>query len=253
MGRVSVFVGSLGPNTRHRGVGGPLDPNGGDSRPKPLLHPFRALLVVALIVSPSGIRAAGEPGVNEGRARVAEFLSRTKTLSAGFRQRLLDAEQNLLEASEGSVQIKRPGRFRWDYLAPYEQIIVADGKRLWMHDVELEQITVKRIDEGLSRTPAMLLSGGEDFTASFDIDRVHRTAGLFWVRLVPRSGSGDFQSVHLGFDEDNLIRMELIDNLDQITRIEFLNVVRNPSIGDETFVFTPPVGVDVIGDADTDS
>src|SRR6185295_19033220 len=111
------------------------------------------------------------------------------------------------EESEGTLQIKRPGRFRWDYSAPHEQLVVADGKRLWLYDPGLEQVTVKAMDATLGSTPAMLLGGTGSLRDGYDVVRYYEEGDLAWVELVPRAKQGDFQRVRLAFAGDELRRM----------------------------------------------
>jgi outer membrane lipoprotein carrier protein len=179
---------------------------------------------------------------------LSEYLEQTRTLRARFDQLLLDPAGEVLQRSEGELMIRRPGRFRWEYKSPYEQLIVADGERLWLYEPDLEQVTVRPQDDTLDNTPASLLSGGGDFTAHYRLTDVATTDdGLRAIRLEPRSAGGDFRYLALGFDEgDELKRMELVDRLDQLTRIEFSAVRRGGRLRARLFEFEPPDGVDVI-------
>lgn len=187
--------------------------------------------------------------VEAGVEKLEKFLEGVETLKAGFHLSLLDPELQVVEESSGTLLIKRPGRFRWDYRDPYEQIVLSDGDRLWMYDSDLEQATVKTLDESLSTTPAMLLSGTGKISESFDVLGVYDAEQIVWVSLKPRANDTDFRTFALGFQGKDLRYMELSDRLDQVTRIEFSNLTRNEKIEDEVFRFEPPAGVDVIGDA----
>jgi len=188
-------------------------------------------------------------GAEEGIDRVERYLDGLTTLSAHFSQTLLDPDGKTVQSGEGTLQIKRPGRFRWDYAPPHEQVVVADGERLWLYDPELEQVTVKALDTTLGGTPAMLLSGGGKVGDGYAPVRDYESDGLSWVELKPRASGGDFQAVRLAFKDEELRRMELTDTLDQVTQIELSDVERNTAIADERFTFTPPPGTDVVGDA----
>src|SRR5690606_6675924 len=140
-------------------------------------------------------------------------------------------------------------RFRWDYRAPYEQVIVSDGVRIWVYDRDLEQVTVRKLDQALSATPAMLLSGEGALTDNFDVIAAEERSGVLWVELQPKRDDTDFKSVRLGFAGQHLRYMELADKLGQTTLLEFSDVRRNPSLDAARFVFDVPPGADVIGDA----
>jgi len=127
--------------------------------------------------------------------------------------------------------------------------VIADGKRLWLYDPELEQVTVKTLDATLGSTPAMLLSGTGKLRDAYDVAREYEQDGLSWVELAPKAGEGDFARVRLAFSATELQRMELTDTLDQVTSIELSDVERNPTIADDLFTFTPPPGTDVVSDS----
>ena len=144
--------------------------------------------------------------------------------------------------------MQRPGKFRWDYLEPYKQLIVSDGSKIWIYDTELEQVTVKPIESGLSDTPALLLSGDKPLDQAFVITDLGENGGLEWVELMPKVSDTSFERVRLGFGKDDLQGMELVDNFGQTTRLDFTNLKRNPAVEQSLFAFTPPPGVDVIGE-----
>jgi len=143
--------------------------------------------------------------------------------------------------------IKRPNQFLWDYQEPFEQLVVSDGMNLWIYDVELGQVTVGPLDEPISATPAMLLSGDQAVRDGFEVTENFITNGINWVRLVPKLEGTDFSAVFVGFRERVLVRLELLDGLDQVTEIQFEEVEVNPMILGNTFNFIPPEDVDVIG------
>jgi outer membrane lipoprotein carrier protein len=215
-------------------------------------------LRLALFFLVAGIVPA-VPGMADGRSAAAEapgvapellrgFLAQTVTLEARFSQVLLEADTARSQASEGTFYLHRPQRFRWDYQAPAPQLVVADGEHLWLFDPDLEQVTVRRLDDGLSSTPAMLLSGDGTLEESFRVGASYREEGLDWVELAPLSEAADFAAVRVGFKDDLLASMELIDALGQTTAIRFTDVRVNPSLEASLFHFTPPPGADVIRD-----
>jgi outer membrane lipoprotein carrier protein len=176
-----------------------------------------------------------------------EFLQGLQSLQADFRQVLRDGQGRLVEESKGVLAIHRPNRFRWDYKTPHEQVIVADGERLWLYDVDLEQVTVRPMEQSLAGTPAILLSGSDDLRTSFKVERTESKGNVTVVTLAPKRADTDFKRVRIKFSGKQLDSMELSDKLSQSTTLEFSNVQRNATLDDARFVFTPPAGVDVIG------
>lgn len=210
-----------------------------------------AVVFVALLVS--WTPALGAPAAEEAspaQERLRAFLDDVKTLEASFRQALDEEGSREARVSEGRLYLHRPGRFRWDYQNPTQQVVVSDGESLWLYDPDLEQVTVRALDEGLASTPAMLLSGEGELEDSFEIARAYAEGGLDWVELSPREEGGDFAGVRVGFRGDLLAAMEILDSLGQTTRIQFSDVVVNSELDAELFRFEPPEGADVIRDSD---
>ncbi len=176
------------------------------------------------------------------------YLTGVTTMRAQFRQILLDENQQIVQNARGTLVLKRPGQFRWDYQDPYEQLILSDGTHLWLYDADLEQVTVKSLDDSLASTPAMLLSGDASMTDGFKLTEAGQYGEVFWMTLVPRNQETDFRNISLGFVDGQLQLMELEDSLDQLTRIILQEVERNPVLADDTFEFVPPAGSDVIGE-----
>jgi chaperone LolA len=205
---------------------------------------MRRLLTLVTLLSLSLPAYAAGSGV----ARMHAFLQDVKTLKADFTQAVLDSNQKQVKQSSGTLLIKRPNRFRWDYVKPNQQVIVADGARLWMYDVDLQQVTVKPLNDTLAASPAVLLSGSNDVEKNFSVTDLGEKDGLAWVALAPKIKDTDFESVKLGFKGEDLSVMELKDNLGNTTRITLERVQRNGAVEDDAFKFTPPKGADVIGD-----
>jgi len=183
-------------------------------------------------------------------ARVDAYLGSLKTLTAAFVQIVQDKHGQVTERATGTLSISRPNRFRWDYREPYAQSIVADGKKLWLYDPDLEQVTVRSLEQGLGSTPAMLLSGSGRVGDAFAAGPIEQRQGWTWSRLVPKQKGSDFERVSLAFDGRNeLAAMELVDKLGQTTTIEFAQVKRGATLDEALFRFVPPKGADVIGEA----
>jgi len=214
-------------------------PQGRQLRPRAVCAAITALVL-------AGPAHAADDAVS----RVAGYLAGVKTLSGSFVQVVRDREKRITERATGTLTIERPDRFRWDYREPYQQVIVADGRRLWLYDADLQQVTVRTLEEGLGATPAMLLSGTGRLADSFDSVAIERDDDWTWCRLKPLGTSSDFDTVSVALNASGeLAAMELVDKLGQTTRIDFSGVRRNTTVDEALFRFEPPAGADVIGNA----
>ena len=211
------------------------------------LYKFFLCLSIGLCAAVSSATAASAD-VDAGRKRVEAFLGGLEGLQAQFRQVLSDRSGRQIDEASGVLAIRRPDRFRWDYRDPYEQVIVADGSRVWLYDRDLEQVTVRKLDDTLSATPAMLLSGEGNLEDNFTVTGVAKEGSVEWVEMTPKRSDTDFKSVRLGFEGQTLRFMELADKLGQTTQLEFTQVERNPVLDPSRFTFSVPPGADVIGD-----
>jgi outer membrane lipoprotein carrier protein len=201
----------------------------------------------ALIAAAGLLAAANGWSAESGREQLREFLDGLQTLRADFEQTLVDASGGEGERSSGSLAIRRPGLFRWDYREPYPQEIVADGQTIWIYDPDLAQVTREDQDRALDGSPAQVLSDTVPLEASFRVGPGEEdAAGLAWVTLVPREESSQFEEIRLGFRDDTLVRMEMADKLGQSSVFRFSNVRRNPDIAGSVFRFQPPPGADVL-------
>ncbi|MCI0668046.1 MAG: outer membrane lipoprotein chaperone LolA [Methylococcaceae bacterium] len=176
------------------------------------------------------------------------FLADTRTLSADFKQVAIDEAGRPGQLVSGIFLLAKPGRFRWDYLKPYKQEIVANGKKVWFYDVDLEQVTVKQLGNAIGSTPALLLTGEVSLDENFVIEDQGEREGMRWTRLVPRSEDNTFKTISIGIQENHLRGMELSDNFGQLTRISFSNIRINDPIEAKRFEFVAPAGVDVFED-----
>ncbi len=205
---------------------------------------FYRLLIMVLLL-PGLAHAAS---VGEGQARLERFLSQLNTMEAQFIQTLINPRGELIEESRGMLWLSRPGKFRLHYTNPYEQLYVADGKKMWMYDRDLEQVTVKDQEDALGSTPALLLSSSEPLKNNFSITELGAHEGFQWLELNPKAADSNFDFVRLAIEGDVLRAMEMVDGFGQTTRLFFETIVRNKKIADDKFSFQPPPGVDVIGE-----
>ncbi len=206
----------------------------------------KTLLTVAALCLGQGAIATDNIE-SEGRILLERFLNDVSTLSARFEQSLVDENDVVVEESAGTVEIARPGRFRWANSEPYEQLLIADGLNVWNYDADLMQVTVRPQKELLQNTPALLLGGSSDALADFEYIGSYSDRGTVWVRLRPKDSQSGFEKVELGFGDGQLSRMIFSDNLQQTTLVALFGVVQNGEIAADRFEFVPPPGVDLVG------
>ena len=198
---------------------------------------------LALVIFAAGTRL----GCATPATDVEKYLAGLATWSADFTQTIDDGHGKVLRSAAGKLYLERPGKFRWDYVEPSEQLVLADGKQIWFYDKDLEQANVRDMDSTLASTPASLLSGGGSVSTQFNIKALPPAGGLQWFQLIPKRADTDFQLVRIGFDKGELASMFLADKLGQVTQLTFTHPTRNAKFPADLFSFTPPPGVDVIG------
>ncbi len=203
---------------------------------------LRLLLLLPICCTPSFAQSPAEQALYD-------ILKSTDSLQANFFQQVLSADGEILQEATGTLELKKPGRFRWHYGAPYSQHIVADGKNLWMLDLELAQATVQPLEDALGSAPIILLTELRPLAEDFEIRGMPDEFGLRWIALVPRIRDTEFYRVELGLDGNSIIEMKLHDHFDQQTIIRFSQLQTNINIPDARFKFNIPDGVDVIGTA----
>ncbi len=180
--------------------------------------------------------------------RFAEFIARTLTARGEFEQKIFDRNLKLLQESRGALAFSRPGKFRWNYVKPYAQLIVGDGSRVWIYDEDLKQVTVRKLDQALGSTPAALLAGNNEAMRAFRLSDKGAKDGLEWLEALPREEEGNFAKIRMAFGSSGLEVMELVDSFGQTTVLRFESLERNPKLDPGLFRFSPPRGADVIGD-----
>jgi outer membrane lipoprotein carrier protein len=201
-----------------------------------------------------GIAAAlmlAAPARAGGSDQLRQFLSQTKTASGEFTQRVTGANARSgakVQTSSGKFTFQRPGKFRWIYEKPYEQVLVADGEKLYMFDKDLNQVTVKKLGAALPASPASILFGTNEFEREFEVKDDGTRDGLEWIDARPRKKDTTFERILLGFRDGLPAAMQLTDSFGQTTQLTFANVERNPKVDAQGFKFVPPAGADVLED-----
>lgn len=208
-----------------------------------MIRAGKFLFAAAAVAALAGRAGATDPG----EMLVGDFVDKVITLEARFEQALIDAEGEVVERSAGTLEIERPGKFRWSYQEPYEQLLVADGRNVWSYDLDLMQVTVKAQSDALDNTPAMLLGGGDGALSQFRFDGSSVEDGTTWVRMIPVDTSSGFERMELGFEAGTLTRMVFFDSLEQTTFVALHDVRTNEPIEPGRFVFEVPEDADLVG------
>lgn len=205
-------------------------------------------LLAVLAMGLAGPTTWAQARIDEvGERLVHDFVNDVITFQGRFEQSLIDAEGIVIERSSGTLEIERPGRFRWSYSEPYEQWLVADGLNIWSYDVDLAQVTVKPQAQALANTPALLLGGGENALSQFSFDGSMVEKGTTWVRMIPIDTKSGFERMELGFMNGHLTRMVFYDNLEQTTLVALYDVTTNEPVDSERFHFRVPDDADLVG------
>ena len=181
--------------------------------------------------------------------KLKTFIAATHSAQANFSQEVQDQDGHRIQSASGIMQFQRPGRFRWTYQKPYEQIIVGDGAKFWLYDKDLNQVTVKKLDAALGSSPAALLAGSNEIERGFVLKEAGSREGLDWLQATPKSQESNFSAVYMAFDaQAGLVAMELNDAFGHKTVLRFSAMQRNPKLPATQFQFAPPAGADVLSD-----
>lgn len=200
------------------------------------------ILLLALLVFPLVSHAAATD-------KLKSFIADTHSAQANFTQEVQDKNGKRIQSASGTMQFERPGKFRWVYKKPYEQLIVGDGKKFWMYDIDLNQVTVKKLDAALGSSPAALLSGSNEIERDFALKDIEERDGLEWLQATPKSAESTFEKILIAFNANSeLVVMELHDAFGHHTVLRFADLKNNPSLGAQLFRFVPPKGADVLGE-----
>lgn len=189
-----------------------------------------------------------QPTFAGGIEQLRGFIEQTRSARATFTQSVIDVDGISLQESSGVVEFSRPGKFRWVYREPYEQLLVGDGSNLWIYDKDLSQVTTRKLGRALGSSPAALLAGSDDVERHFSLQAVGKKGQLEWLEAQPNDKDSLFENIRMGFNANTLYVMELFDHFGQKTVIRFSNFKRNPGFSAGTFTFTPPPGVDVVSE-----
>ncbi len=203
---------------------------------------MKTILFAALtLLAPSAFAA------DNARARLDAFATGVKSISASFEQQIF-ANKSKGKVTQGTLALKAPRLFRWETTSPTKQLIVADGEKVWIYDPDLEQVTVRSQGTEEAHSPLTVLTDLSQLDRDFTASEQGEHDGLTWLRLKSKDKEPQFDYCDLGFDAKTLVRMRFEDTLGNTTEIRFANWQRDPKLPADAFTFTPPKGVDVIGD-----
>lgn len=206
-----------------------------------MIRNTRWLTLLAVLVTGTAFAGA--------RDTLTDFTRGLKGLDGQFTQQVFDANGKRKESSSGRVALSAPRLFRWEYVKPYPQLIVADGKKVWVYDPDLEQVTVRAQGVEEQNSPLAALIDPSRLDRDFNVENGGKADRLEWLVLKPKqAGDASFQTARLGFDATGPARMQVVDALGQRTEIAFTGWKRNPDFGKGTFTYVPPEGVDVVGE-----
>jgi len=191
---------------------------------------------------------ASQAALADGMSSVKVFYEQTQSVRANFHQLVTDKQGRKVQEVDGEMQLKRPNKFRWDYSKPYEQQIISDGKQVWLYDTDLAQVTVRGLSKSIGSSPASLLAGGAAIENDFKLVNASRRDSLEWVSANPKNPDSGFKKILMGFKDNKLQEMMLVDSFDHTTKITFSQIQVNPALEDKSFLFIPPKGVDVVGE-----
>ena len=201
----------------------------------------KILNTFVILAALCGTAYAEETPINQLKA----FLKASASLSADFKQVSFNQAGQAGQSSFGRFYLSRPGKFRWDYNKPFAQEIVSNSDKVWFYDADLEQVTVKQLDDSLGSTPALLLTGQVDIDEKFVLEEQGNDEEMNWIKLSPKNEESGFKYILIGLNQGQLGGMELSDNFGQLTRIYFSNINLNPNLNPNIFSFKAPKGVDV--------
>jgi outer membrane lipoprotein carrier protein len=182
-----------------------------------------------------------------GANKLDKIIQSINTLQGNFSQTLHNDKGEVLQKSTGNYFIKKPNKFYWDYKTPYKQLVISNGKSLWLYDTELEQVTLKNAQKSTKDSPISVLLNKKNLATAFKIKKLTKRESLNWYRLQPKEEDNSFKEFYVGFDDNYIKVMELHDSFGNITQILFENNKKNLSLQNSFFDYQPPRGVDVIG------
>ncbi len=205
------------------------------------MRKFLFLVMIMLSGSVAGLAQAAS-----AQAQLKSFVEQVHAATGTFQQTVVGPQGQTRRPQSGEFSFERPGRFKWEVLSPYAQTIVSDGKQVFQLDPDLNQVTVRNVDQAIGASPAAVLFGTGELDKVFNVSPMPERDGLAWLRAKPRNGEAGFVHLDLGMRDGMPVRIVLLDAFGQTTRVELSAMQRNPSLPATTFQFVPPAGADVV-------
>lgn len=179
------------------------------------------------------------------------FVNATRTARGEFSQRLVKADSDsgnmrMSNASSGSFTFARPGKFIWTYQKPYEQLLQADGDKLYIYDKDLNQVTIRPLGNAIGSSPAAILFGSNDLEKNFTLSEAGTRDGIEWLQAIPKTKDTNFEKIGIGLKDGMPVAMELRDSFGQVSILSFTRFEKNPSLSATQFRFVIPKGADVL-------
>lgn len=202
------------------------------------------VLLAALLLVNTAVAASKH---DSGLVRFDAFMSEVKTLEAFFTQEVVSENGKIGNMTTGTIKLSRPGKFHWEYANPVPQQIISNGKKVWIYDEQLEQVTIKPINSALGASPAAILTSSRNIKQDFHIKEMPARENMKWVELRPKSSDTDFDRILVGMDDLGVQGMDLYDQFGRRTMIRFQESRVNQPISPGFFNFVPPQGTDIIG------
>ena len=178
--------------------------------------------------------------------QLKSFVQQVRTATGSFLQTVVGPQGQTRRPQSGQFSFERPGRFKWDVISPYAQLIVSDAKQVYQFDPDLNQVTVRNVDQAIGASPAAILFGTGQLDTVFEVTAQPDRDGVSWLRAKPRHGDAGFVHLELGMSDGLPVRIVLLDAFGQTTRVELSGIRRNPSLPASTFEFVAPAGADVV-------
>lgn len=200
------------------------------------------LIMASLLLAPIAAHA-------DALAQFKRFVSETRSARGEFTQRMVKGEGDKLRVSgqsNGTFAFSRPGKFIWNYKKPYEQILQSDGTNMYIHDQDLNQVTVRALGNAIGSSPAAILFGSNDLDKNFTLSDAGNKDGIDWLQAIPKTKDTQFERIGIGLRDGLPVGMELRDSFGQVSVINFTRFEKNPALPANQFKFVMPKGADLL-------
>ena len=209
-----------------------------------LINRMQALLLAGLFGLMTFVPVCAQP--LDAQQQLTQFVEQVRTATGRFSQYTVGPQGQTKPAQTGEFAFRRPGQFKWQVTKPYEQLVLSDGKEVFQFDPDLNQVTIRKVDQAIGASPAAILFGSGALDKAFVVTRMPDRDGFLWLRAKPRASEAGFVHVDIGMKEGLPHRIVLLDAFGQTTRVDLSGIIKNVSLKPDAFQFTPPAGVDTV-------